>query len=224
MGEQEHRERAGAVCYDSQIMDGLRRAGRGSRSLVLGILMIVPACVMDETPGPDDNPATLVDSTGASFGWDCSERGCSVQALPETPPPPPCADAGESMYGVVAHRFVAIAGACLLEEDGWSSRGQWSRPVACESSGDCPQLFGFTDPYEYECRAGLCQHVDDTRFPAERMTRRYSLLMCLGPYPREETIAVDSEAAMEVTALVHEACGSQDSGCEVPLPEECLQP
>jgi hypothetical protein len=185
----------------------------------------VAACTLDDGGvRVGENPAQLVDTTGASFAWTCDGRGCRLGLLDETPLPPPCAPGQRSTYAYLMGRFMVITGACVSRA-GWGWLREWERPVTCSSDRDCPNVYRRLHDYEYECRGGLCQNVDTLAFPAEEVSYDEAYALCLASLDREETIDPDAEASIEAAERVAQNCSATGArSCALPLPDGCLQP
>jgi hypothetical protein len=197
----------------------------GVRLAHLAVVACTTSCVSDDRPGPDENPAHVVDSSGSTFAWDCDRDGCQPLAEASTPAPPSCTAPQTSIYSFRAGRFVVIAAACTLISGGWASYGRWQRTVSCSTDRDCPQLYQFTHVLRFECRNSLCQNTDRGAFPQEKLLRFDAEPLCYGAFGRDETAAAFAPPSIEAAAWVDSACGPAPSAaCELPLPGNCLQP
>jgi len=162
-------------------------------------------------------PHEVFDASGARFAWVCEEY-CAPEITEGTPPLPPC-NVGMPLYAWRFGRFIDIDAACTSPDGGWGASSNQSRPLACVDTSDCPQ---FTT-CSFECRSGLCQNKDTSRFPAAVITWSDAFALCFGPIARDETIDPFSAASVQVSDAVAQSCPVGGT-CTQPLPVTCLQP
>src|SRR5260221_8586763 len=117
-------------------------------SMRVMVLALLVAC----TPGEQ----SIIDTSHAPFAL---QADGSITAVAGTPAPAPCAS-GRPLYAWSLGRFITISSACTTDT-GWSTAGNLERPLACDSTADCPQW----RTWSFECRSGVCQNVDTTAFP-----------------------------------------------------------
>ena len=177
------------------------------------LVAALAACSASE-PGPSE----VFDTSGARFAWVCSEH-CSPEATEGTPPLPPC-NIGTPLYAWAIDRFINIDAGCAFPDGGWGSTANRSRPLACDNTFDCPQ---FTTG-SFECRAGLCQSSDTVNFPPTVVTWSMAYALCYAAIARSETIDPLSDASVNVSMWVKEACPAIGEPCSMPLPSMCMQP
>lgn len=162
----------------------------------------------------------IADTSGARFAWECTDH-CRPEVEDGTPPLPPC-DSGDPLYAWDLDRFINISAACTTSSGGWISADYLSRPVACDTTADCPQ---FTGPsHTYECRNGICQSDDIETYPPDAITWAMADELCYAGLPRGDTLDPTGPAAQQVSAWLASACPSMTGGCTLPLPGMCLQP
>lgn len=167
-----------------------------------------------------DDPSEIADTSGARFAWQCTDH-CRPGLEQGTPPLPAC-ESGMPLYAWDLDRFINISAACTTSTGGWVSADYLSRPVACETSSDCPQ---FTGPsHVYECRAGICQSADVETYPPDVVTWEMADELCYAGLPRGDTLDPVGAAAQQVSVWLGSACPSMAGGCTLPLPGTCLQP
>ena len=182
----------------------------------LAVLVVVTAGCGDGGGGLTE----ITDTSGAPFAWLCTDH-CRPELESGTPQLPPCSS-GAPLYTWALDRFINISAACTTSTGGWISEDNLSRPIACESTADCPQ---FTGPsHAYECRSGICQSSDLTTYPADLVTWEMADELCYASLMRGETLDPTGPAAQQVSASVSTACPSMAGGCTLPLPGSCLQP
>lgn len=113
------------------------------------------------------------DTTHFEALWNCDEFGCSIsESLADKGPH--CVDKSRFLAAWWG-RYFAICLGCAPSE--LSS----CRPAACTEKEDCPQVV--TDD-NYECVEGLCQNVDEHRYPGDSLARDESALRCAARTPR----------------------------------------
>lgn len=166
--------------------------------------------------GSASSPPEVFDTTGARFAWVCDEH-CIPEITESTPPLPPCS-VGTPLYAWGFGRFIEIDAACTSPSGGWAASANRSRPLACVDTFDCPQFTTGT----FECRNGLCQNEDTSRFPKDVITWSQAFALCYGPIAREETIDPLSGASVQAADAVAQSCPVGGS-CQ-PLPSTCIQP
>jgi len=163
----------------------------------------------------------IVDSSGASFVWACdygSLEPCHLEMDDATPPPAPC-PFGSPDYAWALGRFIEVLSVCVTDA-GWASASNLSRPLACDSSSDCP-LF---QDWKFECRGGLCQNVDTTTYPDDFVNYAMASLLCYARFPRADTLVL-GPVGLQVSEAVGSVCSSTDDAvpCTLPLPNICWQ-
>jgi hypothetical protein len=183
-------------------------------------LVMLGACAS----APNDNPARLVDSSGAEFAWSCTTAaGCALDPLATTPPLPSCGGAVARYEGAWG-RFFEIDAACT-DATGWSSSPNLGRPVACGVDADCPQIDVYsTPPARFECRSTLCQSTDTALYPVDRLSWSDAYLMCYATLDRTATLQLTDAIAQQIDALVSASCATGAASCTLPLPSACAQP
>jgi len=187
----------------------------GTHRSLLALLVATAACG-DGGGGPSD----IMDTSGAPFAWLCTDH-CRPEIEEGTPPLPPC-NSGAPLYTWDLDRFINISAACTTSTGGWISEDNLSRPIACESTPDCPQFSG--PSHAYECRNAICQSSDLTTYPAELVTWEMADELCYAGLQRGDTIDPTGPAAQQVSMWVTTACPSMAGGCTLPLPSACVQP
>lgn len=148
----------------------------------------------------------------------CDEH-CIPEITNDTPPLPPC-NVGTPLYAWGFERFIDIHAACTSPNGGWVSSANRTRPLACVDTFDCPQ---FTTG-SFECRNGLCQNDDTTKFPTTVITHSQAFALCYGPIAREETIDPFDAASLQASEAVTQSCPTLGGPCTGPLPATCIQP
>jgi hypothetical protein len=149
-------------------------------------------------------------------GWACDDVPCDV-VLIENSFVPSCEQGEKPTYGQSWGRFFSL----------WSTCGDaaWfpfeERLVACNTSNDCPNLYYYKEPAEFDCIHGLCQNIDTDKFPRNRLLPFHVELLCYGNVPRTATTSLFDVEVERVQALVTAQCPSAGA-CTVPA--ECLQP
>ena len=162
----------------------------------------------------------IADTSGARFGWECTDH-CRPVVEAGTPPLPPC-EIGQPLYTWDLDRFINISASCTTSSGGWISEDNLSRPIACGETADCPL---FTGPsHTYECRSGMCQSADTTTYPADAVTWEIADELCYAAFAREDTLDPNGPAAQQISEWLASACPSIAAGCSLPLPGMCLQP
>lgn len=170
--------------------------------------LLTVACIVGEDTTDELNPDRLTDQSGAVFAWDCSDySGCELRRIDGSPPLPDC-DGLRPWFGYSWYRFLSIDGACVPYGSGsWHFESGWGRKVVCETDADCPQLVFFSDPDEFECRAGFCQSTDLAAFPADELPDRWDMFnLCVGAARREDGY----DATDELKAALDAACPGDD--------------
>ncbi|MBZ0121427.1 MAG: hypothetical protein K8H88_30810 [Sandaracinaceae bacterium] len=175
------------------------------RSALSILLLALGGCAVE-------NPASILDSTGAELGWDCDRGTCAAVERSYSPTVPACGPGAEYVVG-----NGALAILCVLTRaagGGDLVHQETCRPLVCRDGLDCPQYEGRS----YYCVEGLCQssQVDLDALDA--------VALCLWDVERLESC--DSQLAdprtLERIALAQAAC--PEGRCALPLPRACLQP
>lgn len=150
--------------------------------------------------------AEMIDSVGARYPTD---GVCVAELGPQSAIGMDCRE-GQSA-GVV-FMFGRLASACSACDAGYLVSAD-CRPLVCETDDDCPIHFLGTvrDLVEYGCRSGLCQNLDDARYPypPQSLDSITASLLCDAEQPRgtaQPSVCWD---------------GSQETTCSLPLPEWC---
>ncbi len=162
-------------------------------------------------------PQPIVDSSGAPFAL---QADGTIDMVDGTPVPAPCGDK-RAIYAWALGRFITIASACVYDHGSWVTDAGRERPVACTSTADCPQW----QSWSFECRNGLCQNADLTRYPPSIVDWSTVNELCRAPFPRADTIEPLSPAELAVYEATMSVCSSSAAAvCALPLPSLCWQP
>lgn len=187
------------------------------------LALVAAGCVLAEDPVQEVNPSRITDQSGAVFAWDCSAHsGCDVRRIAGSAPLPKCGRGETPWFGYSWSRFLSIDGGCLDDPQGgsWGFASGWGRKLVCDDDRDCPQLIFYEEPYEFECRAGLCQSTDYVKHPPFLLPVRDDMAdLCLGAAPREQGARFDRDmqAAFDLACPVLWApCESVPPGCPDP--------
>ncbi len=178
---------------------------------VLGSL-IVAAC------GARQNPAVLIDTLGASFGWACPATGCQFESVATTPQLPADCPIG-SVWGWVAGRFFDV---CYFEPDSSGNGGfvifnESCRPVVCHVDDDCP-FAAFGNDIVYACRNGLCESQ-------EALFSNDAVVMCLSSTSRPATCDImGTQTTAPVAQVISDANASCPPAGQCNVPADCRQP
>jgi hypothetical protein len=177
---------------------------------VMGLL-VLGACTQA-------GPQSIVDSSGAPFAL---QADGSLDLVEGTPAPAPCGDT-RAFYGWALGRFITIGSACAYDDGSWTTIANLERPVACTTTDDCPGW----QSWSFECRHGLCQNVDTTRYPPLAVDWPLATELCYAPFPRADTIEPLGPVALQVYQATTSVCPSTASSqpCALPLPTICWQP
>src|SRR5438874_10761963 len=138
-------------------------------------LFVVTACT---TPGPQ----RITDSSGAPFEL---RYDGAVDLVDGTPEPSACG-ANRPIYAWGLGRFIMIGSACAYPDGSWATSANLERPVACNSTEDCPQW----QSWSFECRSGLCQNADTKRWPPSFVNWTIAYELCYAPFQRADTLDV----------------------------------
>lgn len=162
------------------------------------------------------NPDTVQDTTGAMFGWHCTEDdGCEITEISETPPPASCGES-EVFYAYIASRLVHICSAASTPESSrfWTTEHSLCRPMKCASDDACP----IWEERPYACVSGLCQ------LPEVALDGLDVVGLCLADTPRGNDCATafNDPKAQQAQALAEASCDASGQQCAVPT--ECQQP
>ena len=157
------------------------------------------------------------ETTGNEVGWECDEStGCHATLLDSTFVPTCPADSTPG-YGTAWGRFFSLWTHCGISA--WSTGDE--RLVACGTDDDCPNLYMYKDPADYECVRGLCQNIDEELYPRDELWPHHVAMLCLADIPRAETDNWLAPEVQHVEEIVSAACPSVD---ECHVPDECRQP
>lgn len=191
------------------------------RCCILAAVAALGGC--DLPLGPEDNPPVLRDSTGVAFGWSCDDDRCWLDTSTTVMPMAPCRSGYSEGITHVWGRLYSICSSCI-SPDGKGSSWQSGncRPIACSGTQNCPQIFWYTTTSEYECRSGLCQNVDTTTYPPDKLDHDLVTRLCFAKVPRDQTLEYDNIKTLQVNALVQKHCPRKGTTCV--LPAECWQP
>ena len=172
-------------------------------SLTLG------GCPSDDGGGGEGCPEHVRDSLGYEYGFDC--ENAELVGVERSPEPPACDDATVTFR---IHPSDDMLRVCyFVQEQGGT--GSWTsasncRPVACDSSADCPS--------NYPCTDSMCWRRRTTAFDEV-------LAACLAPIEWPAQCSQDAfDPAFEARlAALTTACPEDD---EEPcaLPAECRNP
>jgi hypothetical protein len=171
------------------------------------------------------NPSLIHDTTGAVYGWRCSDTECLIASVDGTPPLPACGSG--TFWGYFISRFITVCPGTPTGGGGWVTEPELCRIVSCGTTTDCPQWQGKA----YECRSGLCQAQGTT---GNRYDPSDVVDLCLADAPRaadcDPTPATPTDPAIQqAEALALASCsagggdaGATQRGCSVPA--SCRQP
>jgi hypothetical protein len=161
-------------------------------------------------------PQPIVDSSAAPFEL---QADGSIEMVAATPPPAPCGG-DRAIYAWSLGRFITISSACADDDGSWTSASNLERPLACTNTDDCPQW----KSWSFECRSGLCQNADTTRWPPLVVSWSMATELCYAPFPRGDTIDPLGPAALQVYQATTSVCPSTSTqACTLPLPGICWQ-
>ena len=176
---------------------------------MFGVLFTMAGC---------SQPSTIIDTSGAVFGWRCKRGVCELEILDETPAARPCFGDYVPAYSYMSGRFIEVLSVCGRPGGGWSSSSGDGRYIACDDDHDCPQLDFMDEPALFECAAGLCQNTDEERYPRDEVTHGWALDLCIADLSRDESDGVLNQ----IEDLLTDHCGPEGADlCELPLPEPC---
>lgn len=175
-------------------------------------LVVLGACTSAE-------PQHVVDSSGAPF---VLQPDGTIDIVDETPAYAPCPDDTRPIYAWALGRFITIASACVHDGGAWSSSSNSERPLACAHTDECPQW----KSWSFECRSGLCQNADTSRYAPLFVNWGMATELCNAPFPRSETVDPVGPVALQVYQATTSVCPSTASSqaCTLPLPSICWQP
>lgn len=182
-------------------------------TVLLSTIASLAAGCAEHHPGAADNPTLLTDTTGATFGWSCTESGCSLTSWPDVVPAHAC-DLGWR-WSYIWGRYVDVCAICPFETGGWHTWPALCRPVACESDDECPAIAGSPDAW-FVCVDGLCQ--DRSVATDFTLDRHVADELCYRDVPREDTAAIEPYEDPRQQAL-NETCPHDGATCE--LSPEC---
>lgn len=167
---------------------------------VVALACLIAGCADDDRR----NPNQLRDTLGVTLGWQCSDQGCVIASAPTA-----FATCSEPQSFTLVLDQVALMCSSTLIGNSSSWYAEDCRPVACETSDDCPFFEGRT----YDCHNGLCETSDISG--VQSSDRLVALCMSTVPRPTD-CYAMDPVAQ----ALIAGNC--DDSGCTPP--STCRQP
>lgn len=182
------------------------------------VALVLAAC----NDGADEpaEPETIIDQSGAVFGWECDADSCTITRVDGSPPPP------DGMCGTLKPAYsyswgsiIEISAVCA-DAEGWVSLPGWGRFVVCEADADCPTVVSSGGADDYVCHAGFCRSVDSMAFFDELPNRWMMESLCFGERPRFEEFDDDALWAAIETACpgesINDPCNSIPNGCVDP--------
>ncbi|MCA9667794.1 MAG: hypothetical protein KC503_19475 [Myxococcales bacterium] len=180
--------------------------------LAYSVIALLAAC--GGGPGPEDNPAEVVDTSDVRFEWRCDAARCRLrreQLLPH----PECRAGERGAIGLFFERFFEVCGACAQGDTLFGSEPHYCRALRCDRDADCPQLYGELGVRRYRCRQRLCQHEDT---PAPALDHDLVFKLCIAALPRERTTndALLSPELQAIYGKLAEHCPLDGTRCDVP--------
>lgn len=170
-------------------------------------------------PGPDDNPTSIVDTSGVRFDWRCDRERCRLHRE-QLVPHPDCSAGQRGAIGVFFERFFEVCGACADDQSLFGSEPHYCRAIRCERDADCPQLYGALGVKRYRCQQRLCQ-LEGAPHPAPDHDLAFK--MCIAELPRERTTS-DALLSAELQAIYGQLAEHCPLDGECRIPPGCWQP
>jgi hypothetical protein len=195
------------------------RAGRWVQVLVV----IGSGCGHDY--GSADNPSQVTDVSGVPFAWTCDASGCELGRTAETPFPDPCSSDDQPAYSYAWGRFFDVCSVCVPSSGaGWSTTPGQCRMLACQTSADCPVIYGYSPVAVYECVDGLCEAADTSAHPRNPLRREDAEDLCFATHPRADTVSFGAPATIAVESELDANCTGTDPFAICTLPDDCRAP